>query len=295
MPLPAIIGAGIGAAIRYGPRILSALGVAKSTADNYTPQLEDEATVEVIGQPGSNKKDLYYLAMAAACGLVRRYDFLRAIFPPIGMVMIEYDAADCWVRAVVRYKTSLLSAVVARPLKSVLAPDASTQPLFQKAQAYLNSFLQPDGKPTPDLAEAAIFSGPSPVLVGKSWNFTGLLGVGLPNTSQSRGAPVLPYDGRTILTTADATSDAPTNPGVALNNGVIPQSSVQGSQMNPKPPGDYRSRGAVSEMVGSQGALQSNWNGNVIADLLVPLVYSALSNPGSIDQVVFSSPNRNSG
>lgn len=85
------------------------IGQIISGIDDATPKLEDEVTVEVVGQPGARKQDLYNLALVTAYGLARPQRIARFLLPPPGLLMIEYDAADNWVRCTLRYKVGALS------------------------------------------------------------------------------------------------------------------------------------------------------------------------------------------
>lgn len=209
-----------------------ALGTASSlitAARSITPQLEDEVTVEVVGEPGHDKQQLYFLALAAANGEVRRFNTFANIWAPTyGMLMIEYDQASNWVRCTIRYKTSMLSANAG--LRSLILPRVGT--FFDNLSLY---------------------RGPACEVVGDSFDFVdpNVLGPGIPISSKSPDAPNgeigLPFKGQTIVTTCPTTtppkpkkikqSPVPTAPKV--NNGPpIPSP-------NPKPIGDNRSRGAI--------------------------------------------------
>lgn len=255
----------------------------------FIPQVEDEVTVEVIGQPGSTKRDLYYLALSTACSLVRRMEFGAnagvVAPPPTGLLMIEYDAADHWVRCTLKYVTSLLSAAIAADPKVILrAAGISGNIAFQVLDYMRNA---ENGKPLPAYADMVLFKGPADEVVGKSFNFTGgVLAPGIPTSERSIGAPKLPWADRTILTTASECLE-PT-PGF----GTPPQVKIQSP--NPKPPGDGRSRGAVYKK-----PLQNTMPGpnnfgllepENVQKLLIPLVFSALSDPGSYNDQYFPAP-----
>ena len=74
--------------------------------------LDDEVVVEVTGQPGASKQSLYYLALSAANGMVRRFNalagFQNILAPAYGFLMIEYDAADtCRQLFLIVFRTTL--------------------------------------------------------------------------------------------------------------------------------------------------------------------------------------------
>lgn len=273
------------------------LGTVVKEITEFSPHLEDEATVEVVGQPGSTKKQLYFLALSAAFSLVRRIDlkfFGRNILPPPGMLMIEYDAADHWVRATIRYRTSMLQAAAANLAGA-------------NALGGLNPFSEVPLNTLP------VYAGPKCDVVGASFSFTGgvtpeesralsvfLPGVagfldsataGIPTSSTSAPAPKLPFAGKTILTPCAQVADP--NPDLPGAGGAVIPSP------NPKPPGDNRSRGAVVTGGASGG---SSFLGRVASSVggdgccinkstsLVPLVFAALTDPGSFRDEVFAPP-----
>lgn len=211
--------------------------------DDIMPGLDDEVVVEVVGQPGANKKELYYLALTVATGLVRQ--FASFLLPPQSIIMIEYDAASNWVRVTQKFKTSM-SGIIGGGI---------------------------DPRVTADFATAPIFAGPAPAVVGADWNFAGVTVLGRP--------PSLPFSGKTILNTNVVSPDP--DPGIIGVPGPI-----NPVLLNPKPTGDYRSRG--STVRGSVGT-----GGDLVADLLVPLVYAALTNPSSPDQETFPPATKTTG
>lgn len=270
---------------------------------NLIPRLEDEAVVEVVGQPGADKKRLYYLALAAANGLARQFNDLATLNPflppPMGVLMIEYDAADQWVRCTIRYSVGTLGAAV------TTGPKKGSD-LFQAA---------------------AVYQGPNCDLTGQQFGFTGNVakvnldvgGIkvggevtipGIPASSEVVDAPRLEFAGRTILTGCPVVTEPIPGPGPAAGK-TIPSP-------NPKPPGDDRSRGTViTPAVGYPGGavgLDLNLPKFMVRDVyksgggnisignkestsccaksyrLVPLVYAALTDPGGLNQTVFTAP-----
>lgn len=258
MAVPAIIGPALSA----GGRLLGGIwrnlpGIAAIGKEigKSVPHLENEATVEVLGQPGANKKDLYFLALATAFGLVGRSDISFFVgqtrfyvAPPPGLLMVEYDAADNWVRATVKYRTSTLTAVTEAALGN-----------------RVTAFYQ----------ETALYSGPDDFVTGRPFNFTTVnLIPGIPNSAQSAGAPQLPFAGRDVLTAHPSVFDP--NPALPLGT-ADPIASP-----NPKPPGDNRSRGVA--------VVEPNPGSGVVQNRLVPLVFAALSDPGTATLQVFPPP-----
>lgn len=241
------------------PVIISRLATAAQiwdAASGTGPNFEDEAVVEVIGHPGANRRDLYYLGVAAAHGLVKRYGKVTGLLPPISLLMIEYDASDNWVRVTQKFEATWLEVAAAA---GVAAAGASR----------------------PNLLNSPLFAGPAPELIGGQWEFAGA------RSPAPGGGPVpsLPFAGSTILTT-DTT--APIIGPLGVPVGTVPP-----VDMNPKPEGDLRSRGPVVRGRNPAGRVLANgeWFGDLVSDLLVPLVFSALTNPGSTSQTVFPATN----
>jgi hypothetical protein len=229
---------------------------------NNIPQLDDQVTVEVTGNPGTTKQQLYFLALATANGIVRRFATLEGsnIFqpPPMGLLMIEYDAADNWVRCVMQYRCGMLS---------VIAP--------------------PTGGP--GLERLAVYRGPQCDVNGGTFDFTNILLPGIPASSNAPSAPILPLTGQPILTqcptvktpqpTVITQDPAPSQP-VTSTGPVI-------NSPNPKPAGDNRSRGvmivppAAGGFINANPKYGSNSNCCSLSKNLIPLVYAALTDPGS--------------
>lgn len=244
------IGSLIGGAINILPPVLNAIG----GAVGVTPKLEDEVTVEVVGQPGSSKKELYYLALNTAFGLVRRFDASPTLAMPPGLLMLEYDAADSWVRCVLKYKSSILTSSLS--------------------------------KSTPTIPEMQIFKGPEEQVIGGAFNFTTKIQTPDRPTPYP-GVPILPFTGKVILTTATTIQN-----GISTTPGAINASPAG----NPRPPGDDISRGAVGnpgQVISASGTPFDAANPlNPIADIkatyLVPLVFAALSAPGTPNGMLFN-------
>lgn len=266
---------------------------------NFSPHLEDEATVEVVGQPGASKRQLYFLALSACFGLVKRIDVgLKNggkndyLFPPPGMLMIEYDAASNWVRATVRYRTSMLQATIA---------DIIDDPV-----GGVSGIRRPGGgggfettANFDDVRRLPVYAGPACELVGQPFEFTNAtpIGPGIPESSVDDLAPRLPFAGKTILTTCAQVADPdPTLPA------IVPGAII--ASPNPKPPGDNRSRGAVvggrsvrTDVTGGVGSIGGGTTAPGGDDccrdkslMLVPLVFAALADPGSAADAVFKEP-----
>lgn len=269
---------------------LQAGSAAIDTINKIVPQLEDEVTVEVRGQPGTTKQQLYFLALAAANGMVRRFDNLaNMVAPSQGMLMIEYDGADDWVRCTIRYKWSCLSATV----------------------------LRVDNLPSPGTFydNVAVYRGPSCNVVGDNFDFVNqfpFLTIGLPGipaTAASPDAPQLPFDDQMILTGCPTTEEPKPK---AITQNPVPDRPLERNgtvipSPNPKPPGDNRSRGNVvtnaymaanppspgsttqgSQQTPSPGQLNASCCEKVMA--LIPLVFAALSQGASNADTTYPVP-----
>jgi hypothetical protein len=247
------------------------------------PQLEDEVVVEVVGQPGCEKQQLYFLALAAANGEVRRFANLVAIVAPAwGLLMIEFDQASNWVRCTIRYKTSMLVANSA----------------FQTAPILGGNIFN----------NLAVYRGPSCELVGGNFDFVDNILAGLPDGSRSPDAPNspggLPFANQTILTPCPTTvlpTPVPITQAPAPTQTKNRNNAVQFPSPNPKPPGDSRSRGAVvvptttttSSSTPSSG-INSSINSNIACCAktlaLIPMVFAALSAPATNASMRFVTP-----
>lgn len=80
--------------------------------NNALPVIEEEGDVTVIGTPQSEKRRLYFLAMALVWGVVKRRNIVRAL-PPAGAIVLEYSLEHNAVRVIVRLRTSYLENLVA--------------------------------------------------------------------------------------------------------------------------------------------------------------------------------------
>lgn len=225
-----------------GRMILAELASAiTSLIEGNTPKLEDEVTVEIVGQPGSNKRTLFQMAMSTAFGIARPGAASGPFAVPPALVMVEYDASSDWVRVTLRYKVGVLNFLGGI---NVLNPNASINAL------------------------RALF-GTAPVVRGPAGSFR----AGIPfvpfgpfNIRPEAGNPFI----NTIPLTENATWFTP-------GGAVI-------STPNPKPPGDNRSRGAIPDRTGLVGG-----SDNPVMQL-IPLMFSALSAPGSVNLQVITPP-----
>jgi hypothetical protein len=275
--------------------LLTTLNLASVIKDTM-PSLEDEVVVEVVGQPGATKQQLYFLAMAAASSVVQQYSPLNPlvafISPSAGMLMIEYDAADNWVRCTLKYQSGTA-------LNYALNPGGLTDSSFYDKLAVLRGpscdvngsafgFTRGAGGlfVALDAAGDAGAPGAGPVAAFLAGLLGGLAGGfgggGIPTRAQTSS---LPFNGQPILTPCPKTLtpvpsaiinrpvlDAPLN-AAALLSSVIPSP-------NPKPPGDNRSRGAVTVPKQSSGPDPPGRCCNQSL-AIVPLIFSALSSPSS--------------
>jgi hypothetical protein len=245
------------------------------TVNKIVPQLEDEVTVEVVGQPGATKQQLYFLALAAANGIVRRFDNLTtALAPSQGLLMIEYDAADHWVRCTIRYKWSCLAAAAGVP-----------------------------PRPGTFFDNLAVYRGPQCNVVGDDFDFVNQVLPGIPASARMPDAPQLPFDNQMILTGCP-TTDEPTP--AAVTQRPVPDSPLRRNgitvpSLNPKPPGDNRSRGNVVsdpqlvDVILTPGSTLSNPPPSYISCCdkilaLIPLVYASLSQQTSHSQTEYTAP-----
>jgi hypothetical protein len=239
-------------------------------AAQHFPVLEDEVVVDVRGQPGASKQQLYYLALGAAHRVVRRFGNIltfNPIAPPTyAAIMIEYDAAENWVRSTVRYVTGMTSLAVGT---SILKPK-----LVGRSENF---------------DKMAVYRGPQCAVVGGGFDFVSSL-PGIPGSSNpADGAPQLNYVGQTILTGCpEAATPTPANlvqPPVP-SQPLVPNPGPLIPAPNPKPPGDNRSRGvAVAPLAAGEfpGCCPKTLE-------LIPLVYAALTDPGSYGTEMFTPP-----
>lgn len=256
----------IAGALAIGSTIARGISALRDTAVNTIPKLDDEVTVEVLGHPGASKQQLYFLALAAANGMVKRFSPLLnlnpLVAPVMGMLMIEYDAADNWVRCTLRYQTSTLAAATTGARRST----------------YYN--------------DLAVYRGPQCAVVGERFDFTSKILPGIPSSSVAEGGsgPDLPFEKQTILTQCpEVMQPAPkpltVNPAIS----ATPQATIKIPSPNPKPPGDNRSRGVVLAQ-GSEPTSPSSAKCCTGIDKLIPLVFAALTDPGGVRHVGFELP-----
>lgn len=265
--------------------------VAKQFRDNI-PTIQDEVVVEVVGQPGASKRELYYLAMAAANGIVKRRQpllQLNPFLPPsAASLMIEYDAADHWIRCSLTYRSAAVQGIgtaVPAGIRAAVVDAAETAlsalvPGGAFAAFVIGLTIIPNFFNT-----SAVYRGPQCDVVGEQSNFVSLLpplpgipvGVGL-------GSPNLPWAGRPILTSCPTTVDPRPIPGIA--EAPVPSTPLANPggpiipSPNPKPVGDNRSRGAVVGPPASPGGTGPDGCCPKTM-LLVELVSAALTDPGS--------------
>ena len=282
MPAPAAVAAFLARAAA-----IAASGI--DTIRKLVPQLEDEVTVEVTGQPGHDKQQLYFLALAAANGEVRKINtFTNIIAPCYGMLMVEFDQASNWVRVTMRFKTSMLAANAG----------LRTIPTLPRVGSFYDNLV--------------VYRGPSCEVVGDDFDFTDetIFTPGIPDSSLSPDAPNgpngLPFKAQVIVTTCPTTTppvpvqifQSPVSTATKANNGpAIPSP-------NPKPPGDNRSRGAIivpgppTASPPPQSGFGGITNGLFTPVVpccpktlaLIPLVFAALSAPATDSQMRFDSP-----
>lgn len=280
MAAPLVGLAALGSVVRAGSTAAGVGGNISKTIQNNIPQLEDEAIVEVQGQPGSNKQQLYFLALAAANGLVSRHgNSLLSINGSMGMILIEYDGADDWVRCTIRYRFGMASLNV-------------DNPRFKRDNL-------------------AVYRGPACDVVGGSFDFIeDTLLPGIPSSSRPNDVPVLPFAHEMILTPCPTTPE-PRPVAITQNPAPTPTLSAGTGRNilspNPKPPGDNRSRGSV--IISSQQDSLANSGGTISPGsavsssrnsdpkkccekilALIPLVYAALSAPATNSLMMFDGP-----
>ena len=243
--------------------------------------------MEVHGKPGSSKQELYFLALATANGIIRRVNDLGlSVLKPYGRLMIEYDAADNWVRCTIAYNFSTLGAItifggIARGFEAAIRGVNTRGPFFDSV---------------------AVYRGPSCGVVGDVFDFVEnvFLGIGIlsgiPASAVAPGSPQLPFAGEPILTDCPNTippqpspiTQAPAPTGT-LKPGAIFRPAI--TSPNPQPPGDNRSRGGVVRPgLSPIPGLNASTSCCEASLQLVPLVYAALSSPGSATATVYPSP-----
>lgn len=198
--------------------ITGGANVAQAISD-ITPKLEDEVTVEVVGQPGSTKRQLYYLAMSAAYGLARPALLARWLKQPPSLMMCEYDAADAWVRFTLKYKTGVFNFIQ----NAIFTPSIIGELATSTGMVVVN--------------------GPSDTLKGASAVIP-LQGNLAPILNPAfLGAVPLPFSNKIILTSSGICENPDPNAAGGGQTVIAP---------NPRPPGDTRSRGAVQNPYSSE-------------------------------------------
>lgn len=264
-----------------------------------TPTLEDYVVVEVVGQPGANKQQLYYLAMATAFGIVRQYQIINSLLafitPSYGMLMSEDDSADNWVRCTVKYEVGMYGAVSAASINKLFGIPSGFGSLGPSIFDQLTVYRGPQCS-----VNGGTFNFVATPLVGTSGILSPLAGAipGIPTSPSSAAAPKLPFAGQPILTSCPITN-TPSPLGVQENPApTFPLSTPTGPVIpspNPKPPGDNRSRGVVqipSSSTPTSGGGVSGIPGSCCnaVQALIPLVFAALSAPGTNSDMTFPSP-----
>jgi len=135
---------------------------------NALPEIEEEVVVTVYGMPQNRTRmsDLFQVAAAAAFGAVKNRTVF-GIVPPAGLIMVEMDYAQSYLRFTVMYKTGLASAAI-----SSITTNGGLKSAFQTLP---------------------VFGNVRDSLVGDAFNYVSTL----PNVGQT---PNLKYAGRTIAT-----------------------------------------------------------------------------------------------
>lgn len=268
------------------------------------PQIQDEVVVEVVGQPGASKQELYFLALAAANGIARKVQpllQLNPFLPPsAASLMIEYDAADHWVRCSLMYRSAAISGFdkFSPSISSLFATDAGFSAF---------SFVVPVAAMTDQISklttdpeffnQSVVYRGPRCDVVGAPLGFVSneLPGIpGAPGTARNRGAaPKLPWVSRTILTSCPTVQDPYPLPAIEQPppRSLDVHRTTLIESPNPKPSGDKRSRGSVP------GTPTGSALGAVTPDKCCPktnyivhLVTAALTYPGGTAFETFTPP-----
>ena len=192
--------------------------------------LTDEIIVTVRGNKFAIKSQLYKLAAALAFGQVQNNTKVTGLFATPGMIMMENHLHDICVTFTLRYQRSFASMMAA----------TSTN--------YVSKWLGNSGAsatgPLEVVHQLPVFTGPDNDYWGGKWDFSSIL---TPNV-------VLPFNNRSILYQSNSCPDPEPDPsggGSPVTENILCP--------NPRPVGDYRSRGN-----------------------LISLVMTALTNPGSV-------------
>lgn len=264
------VGWGIGSSV--GQNIVSAAQELKKQG----PTLEDEVVVEVRGQPGANKQKLYYIALSTAFGIVRQQQPLNPltalISPSYGMLMSEDDASDNWVRCTLRYRVGMYGIMATTGINRLFGGGS----LFD---------------------QLTVYRGPQCNVNGGDFNFIGVAIPGVPVNANGPQAPQLPFKGQPIITPCP-TTQTPVPTAVKENPAPdfpISNAGVSIPSPNPKPPGDNRSRGSIPTAGSStppSGGSSPSTKGSccTVSNSLIPLVFAALSAPGTSSDMVFPNP-----
>lgn len=302
-------GGGVGGAGGIAPdplalaiNLVSGVMLVADIIKQNTPTLENEVVVEVVGQPGATKQQLYFLALAAASSVVQQIAPLNPavafLSPSAGMLLIEYDAADNWVRCTLKY-TSGMAANYAFTGGPLAAPGRT---LFDRLAVMRGPACDLNGSPFGFIAQAGGPLGPlvllaipgiGPAIAGTIDALTLLGTAGIPSGSTlAAGAPQLPFAGNPILTACPTTPTPVPNAIVQVPVLDSPLNGAVGPTIpspNPKPPGDNRSRGAVTvPNIGNPGIPFGTCCNQSLA--LIPLIFTALSTPATNAGMTFADP-----
>lgn len=272
-----MVGVAASGALRLFGRLLPDVISTGSESKRQSPTLEDKVVVEIVGQPGSNKQQLYYLALATAFGIVRQKQpinpLISLISPSYGMLMSEDDAADNWVRCTLRYRVGLYGILTTQTLNSIFGPTGS---LFD---------------------QLTVYRGPQCNVNGGTFNFIATGIPFIPANANAPNAPQLPFTGQPIITPCPTT---PTPQPTAVKENPAPDFPISNlgaaiPSPNPKPLGDNRSRGNIPVAGGStpsSGSVTGLSPGKCcdINSAIIPLVFAALSAPATSSDMTFPFP-----
>lgn len=284
---------------------------------NSFPSIEDEAICTVYLQPGADKQQAYFLALSVCFGLVHRLDAFQGLAPPAGAIMIEYGG-EPWVRATVRYRTSLLSAAIASGKFGAVGNIteawgdvaslnfSSARDRFNDAGAQIMGFLagadthgvsnpRTTGEANPSRAFTYDFSTNPNNDLKLYKNLAVMSG---PKTDHILVGGPWSFTG-SLIPGLPSTSTSPGAPQLPFADRVIATADSHCYDPNPsihpptaapiiraeapRPPGDGRSRGSIR----FPDYDKTNF---VSPNYMVALVHAALSNPGSVDGMTFPSP-----
>lgn len=235
---------------RSGGPILGDALAAWDAIQSVLPHLENEATVTVTGNPRATRRELYFLAAATGFALAKRYDVLPGLSLPPSILMVEWDAGGNTVKFYVKYRTNLFTSSLANPtaLGGLTLYTGPPETVYGAAWSF-NGALSP-GTPAFLTATGTTTSTLTTLLASGPLGLGMSLGAG---SGSAIGGAVRPtitvpagsskWEGRPILTRESTVAVDP-DPRIALGGGggVIPAA-------NPRPAGDYRSRGSLYNMV----------------------------------------------